>query len=155
MEKRVAIVIPCYNQGEFLKDAIDSALNQTYKNIKIVCVNDCSNDNTFEIMKDYSQKYKNFLFFNLEENKGVVYSRNLAIDSAYCDYVLPLDADDKIESTYVERAVKILNEKPEVGIVYCKARFFGEIDKFWNLPDFDEEQILFNNCIFSCAMFRK
>ena len=155
INKKVSIIIPCFNQGKYIKEAIESALNQTYKNIEIVCVNDGSSDNSSEIIKEMVDKYKNIIFFDLEENQGVINARNMAIDASCGEYILPLDADDKIEPTYIEKAVEILDNKPEIGIVYCRARKFGKKNKIWNLPDFNLDNFLYENCIFNCALFRK
>ena len=152
---KVSIIIPCYNQGKYVAEAINSALRQTFKDIEIVCVNDGSADNSVEIIKSFENKYKNFIFLNNEENRGVIYSRNFAIKNCNGTYILPLDADDIIEPTYVEKAVKILDNNPNIGIVYCKAKIFGNYDKYWNLKPFNKSDILYENCIFCSALFRK
>ena len=152
--KKVSIIIPCFNQGKYIKDAIESALKQTYENIEIICINDGSNDDTAKNMKLLADRYK-ILFFNFKENKGVIEARNFAIEASSGDYILPLDADDIIEPTYVEKAVKILDEKPEIGIVYCKAKKFGKTNKIWNLKKYSFEKFLYKNLIFNCALFRK
>lgn len=152
---KVSIIIPCYNQGKYVAEAINSALRQTFKDIEIVCVNDCSTDNSVEIIKSFENKYKNFIFLNNEENRGVIYSRNFAIKNCNGTYILPLDADDIIEPTYVEKAVKILDNNSNIGIVYCKAKIFGNYDKYWNLKPFNKSDILYENCIFCSALFRK
>ena len=74
---------------------------------------------------------------------------------ASTEYILPLDADDKIAPSYVEKAVKILEENPNIGIVYSRARIFGTKNKEWKLAEFSREKILYSNCIFASAMFRK
>lgn len=152
---KVSIIIPCYNQGKYVAEAINSALRQTFKDIEIVCVNDGSTDNSVGIIKSFENKYKNFIFLNNEENRGVIYSRNFAIKNCNGTYILPLDADDIIEPTYVEKAVKILDNNPNIGIVYCKAKIFGNYDKYWNLKPFNKSDILYENCIFCSALFRK
>ena len=152
---KVSIIIPCYNQGKYVAEALNSALRQTFKDIEIVCVNDGSTDNSVEIIKSFENKYKNFIFLNNKENRGVIYSRNFAIKNCNGTYILPLDADDIIEPTYVEKAVKILDNNPNIGIVYCKAKIFGNYDKYWNLKPFNKSDILYENCIFCSALFRK
>lgn len=152
---KVSIIIPCYNQGKYVAEAINSALRQTFKDIEIVCVNDGSTDNSVKTIKSFENKYKNFIFLNNEENRGVIYSRNFAIKNCNGTYILPLDADDIIEPTYVEKAVKILDNNPNIGIVYCKAKIFGNYDKYWNLKPFNKSDILYENCIFCSALFRK
>jgi len=155
LDKKVSIIIPCYNQENFVADAIDSALKQTYPNIEIVCYNDGSSDNSAKVINEYAQKFNNIIFIDNKENKGVVYGRNNAINSSSGEYILPLDADDKIEPTYVEKAVKVLNENPKIGIVYCKARLFGNKTGEWKLPEYDKKEIVYRNCIFCSALFRK
>ena len=153
--KKVSIIIPCYNQAKYVEDAILSAIDQTYQNIEIICINDGSTDETSEVVKKLVDKYKNIVFFDEPENKGVVYARNFAIQACSGDYILPLDADDTIESTYVEKAVKILDENKNIGIVYCRAKIFGLEDKVWDLPNYSIENILYENSIFCTALFRK
>lgn len=155
MNEKVSIIIPVYNKAKYVSETIQSALNQTYDNIEIVIVNDGSVDNSSEIIKDFVDKNKNILFFNEKENKGVVHARNMAIDAASGEYILPLDADDTIEPTYIEKAIKILTKNPDIGIVYCKARKFGRKNKIWKLPTFDKNKFIYENCIFCSALFRK
>jgi hypothetical protein len=71
------------------------------------------------------------------------------------DYILPLDADDKIGSTYMERAVQVLDDNEEVGIVYCQAMFFGEKVGEWKLPEYKLSRVLLDNMIFCSGFFRK
>lgn len=152
---KVSVIIPCYNQSVYVGDAIESALGQTYPNVEIICIDDCSTDNSSNIIRSYAEKYKNISFIQLDKNKGVCLARNTAINSCNGEYILPLDADDIIDKTYVEKAVEIMEENPEVGIVYCDARIFGVKNKKWKLPEFNKNNIIFQNCIFNSAMFRK
>lgn len=154
-EKLVSIIIPCYNNELYVGEAIESALNQTYSNIEIVCYNDGSTDNSASVIQKYAEKYENIYFIDEKINKGVCHARNFAIKSCQGEYILPLDADDKIGSEYVEKAVQVLNERPEVGMVYCNAKLFGAKNKRWKLPIFDKDNILYKNCIFNAALFRK
>ena len=153
--KKVSIIIPCFNQGEWIKEAVESAVNQTYKNVEIVIINDGSTDNSEDVIHSLCEKYPDIVFINEKENHGVVYARNKAIQMTSAEYILPLDADDKIAPSYVEKAVKILEENPNIGIVYSRARIFGIKNKEWKLAEFSREDILYKNCIFSSALFRK
>lgn len=155
MDKKVSVIIPCYNQAKYVSEAIDSVLNQTYSNIEIIIINDGSIDNSSEIINKYAEKYENITFIDEKENRGVIFARNKAIDVSTGEYILPLDADDTIEPTYIEKAVKILDENPKIGIVYCKAQFFGTKNGYWELPEFNKENFIFANCIFCTALFRK
>lgn len=153
--KKVSIIIPCYNQAGYVEEAVLSAINQTYQNIEIICVNDGSTDKTSEVIRMLVNKYKNIVFFDESENKGVVAARNFAIQACAGEYILPLDADDTIEPTYVEKAVKVLDENKNIGIVYCRAKIFGAEDKIWDLPAYSKESFLYGNVVFCTALFRK
>ena len=133
----VTVVITCFNQADFIDECINSVLNQGYKSIEIICVDDCS-----RLIKN-------------SQNLGVCASRNIAINEANGLYILPLDGDDTIEPTYIEEAVHVISSNEDIGIVYCQARFFGGINQNWDLPDFNVDDFLFNNCIFCTALFRK
>ena len=158
MEKNtnlVSIIIACYNQAEYVSEAIECALNQTYKNVEVVVINDASTDNSSEVIKKYSEQYSNVIFLDEKVNKGVVASRNLAIKNSNGKYILPVDADDKIDTTYVEKAVNILDSDDEIRICYARSLFFGAINKEFKLADFNPNRIIFNNCIPNTAMYRR
>ena len=151
--------MPCYNQGKYVREAIESVLHQTYKNIEIVCVNDASLDNSNDIIQNILSELNpdNFIYINHKENKGVITTRNEAIEIATGEYILPLDADDTIEPTYVEKAVNILDENPDVGIVYCWVNNFWKDSKsqISKWEDFDISKELFLNSIVNTSMYRK
>ena len=151
--------MPCYNQGKYVREAIESVLHQTYKNIEIVCVNDASLDNSNDIIQNILSELNpdNFIYINHKENKGVITTRNEAIELATGEYILPLDADDTIEPTYVEKAVNILDENPDVGIVYCWVNNFWKDSKsqISKWEDFDISKELFLNSIVYTSMYRK
>ena len=154
MNKKVSIIIPCYNHGAYVKDALGAAVNQTYANIEIICINDGSTDNTREAVRQFMADHKDIIFIDNSVNQGVIAVRNQAIEASSGDYILPLDADDMIDPTYVEKATKILDKNPQIGVVYCKTRLFGDKDEELVLPPFSMD-ILFSNCVNNCALFRK
>lgn len=149
----VSIVIPCYNDGAYLQQAIDSCLAQHYEALEILVVDDGSTDKT---TKSLLSKLKSSKIKVLHTNHvGPSQARNTAIVEARGEYILPLDADDWIEPEYIPHAVEVLNTQPEVGIVYCRAELFGEKSGLWSLPTFSLENFLVDNCIFITALFRK
>ena len=151
---KVSVVIPCYNQGRFVNEAVNSVLEQSFHHFEIIIVNDGSSDSfTNNLLKNYNKPKTKVV--NTSINKGVSSARNTAIAKARGKYILPLDADDKIGKTYLEKAVKILDTKPKIGIVYCKAEVFGTTNGKWKLPKYKFPNILVGNCIFVSALFRK
>ncbi|MFZ1706733.1 MAG: glycosyltransferase family A protein [Candidatus Nanogingivalis sp.] len=110
----VSIVITNYNYGQYLKKSIDSALNQSYKNIEIIIIDDCSSDNSLVVLEQYS-KLKKINIIKHKKNKGIVYSRNEALKVSNGEYLSMLDADDFMESNYIENMLNIaLSSKSDV-----------------------------------------
>ena len=120
----VSVIIPCYNHGSYIHEAIDSVLEQTYDNIEIIVVNDGSNDQrTNEILLSID-KPKTRVFH--KENGGPSSARNFGIGKSAGEFILTLDSDDKFAPTFLEKAVKILKENPETGMVTSYHLRFGE-----------------------------
>lgn len=101
MNKKISVIIPVYNTNpEFLQKAINSVLNQTYKNIEVIIVNDGSTDNnTLNFLKTLDNKNINIIN---QENKGAGGARNTGINSATGDYIGFLDADDWLDKNFYE-----------------------------------------------------
>ena len=149
----VSIIITSYNKEKYIKEAIDSALNQTIKPFEILVIDDGSTDNSSLILKEYeSDPLINLVF---KQNEGIVATRNMAIQMAKGDYILQLDADDLLNEKYLEWTVSVLDENPEVGIAYCQTEFFGLKHGLWDLGDFTMEKQLAENQIVVTALFRK
>jgi len=150
---KISVIIPCYNQGQFLDEAVDSVLSQTFQDFEIIVVNDGSTDPlTNELLADYRKDKVRVL---TTANQGLAAARNNGISQASGTYILPLDADDRIGPHYLEKAVVKLESDPAVGIVYCQARLFGAVETEWNLPEYSLAEMLQDNIIFCTAMFRR
>lgn len=119
-EVKVSIIIPCYNYGKTIDRAVNSVLKQTYQNFEIIIVNDGSTDEkTNKKLANYTKPKTKVIHIS---NQGPSVARNTAIEAAKGKYILPLDADDEIDPTYLEKAVKILDEDDDVSIVCCDYR---------------------------------
>lgn len=163
---RVSVVIPCYNQGQYLEEAVQSVLAQTYTDIEIIIVDDGSTDSDTlaaldRCLPDDASDRVSYLRDGImitvlrQENQGVCRARNAGISQAVGEYILPLDADDMIDSRYLQEAVPVLDLHPDVGIVYCEARYFGEFEGRVPLPPFETAEMLSHNIIFNSALFRR
>ncbi len=150
----VSIIIPCYNQAPYIKDAIDCVRAQSYPNWECIIVDDGSTDNSLSLAQALTADDARFQVFH-KENEGVCLTRRYAIDHSQGEYILPLDGDDKIAPDYLERAVPVLAEHPDISIVYGKAEKFGCEKGLWNLPPFDMETMLVCNCIFNSCLYRR
>jgi glycosyltransferase involved in cell wall biosynthesis len=149
----VSVVVPCYNQGVYLEEALQSIYNQTFHDYEIIVVDDGSTDSiTPEIIARIRDSRTTTFRIN---NCGLASARNFGISKASGKYILPLDSDDKIGAEYIEKAVSIIESNDSIGIVYCKANFFGDETGEWLLPEFDSNVIKLYNLIFCSALFRR
>lgn len=118
----VSVIIPCYNQGQFLAEAIDSVLAQTYPHVEIIVVNDGSTDNTVDVAASYGDKIK----YIWQENSGVSVARNRGILESRGDYLQFLDADDLITPLKLSQQLEAFFMYPEVGVVYSEGRYIDD-----------------------------
>lgn len=150
----VSVIVPCYNQEEYLSEALDSVLSQSLSKWECIIVNDGSPDNTEEVAKRYCSKDTR-IKYSKKENGGVSSARNAGINMASGEYILPLDADDLIDKTYLEKAVKVFREQKNVGVVYCHGRFFGERNDDMNVAYPTYTGLLLGNQVFCSALYKR
>jgi len=117
----ISIVIPAYNSGLTIERTIKSIFAQTYENIEIIIIDDCSNDNTLEIIKDYAKKHPSIKFHSFSENNGPNIARNKGIEISQGKFVAFCDSDDewfplKLEKQYKKFSTSIYQN---LGLVYC------------------------------------
>ncbi len=115
---QVSVIIPTYNRSVVLPMAIDSVLNQTYKDFEIIVVDDGSSDNTREVVAGYASRHAQIRYV-WQENKKQAAARNFGIQLAKGEYIAFLDSDDTWMSTKLGQQVVILNQEASVGMVYC------------------------------------
>lgn len=125
-EPLVTILSPCYNVEVYLSECLDSIINQTYKNLQIVLIDDGSTDHTWSILNDYSSKDSRVEIYH-QENQGVATTRNNLLDKVKGDYVLFVDSDDWIELDMVEFLVKNAQNN-RADIVSCSCVPAGGLD---------------------------
>ncbi len=150
---KLSIVIPCYNQGEYLIDALSTinSLNKAY--VEVIIINDGSTEErTNNIIEDIS---KDDYIIISQLNQGLAKSRNKGINIAKGEYILTLDADNIITPEYLNEALTILENEKNVGVVYSNPIFFGKRTGERKLCGFDHEKIAHRNYIDACAFFRK
>lgn len=123
----VSVIIPTFNREFFIKDAIDSVLNQTFQDFEIVVIDDGSTDNTKDIIDGYND-YRIHYFY--QKNRGLNPARNAGIKNSRGNYIAFLDSDDIWEPDKLEKQVEILNQKPEIGLVYCGSSLIDENKNF-------------------------
>ncbi|SIT97382.1 Glycosyltransferase involved in cell wall bisynthesis [Epilithonimonas bovis DSM 19482] len=148
----ISVIVPCYNQAQYLDECLQSVLDQTYQNWECIIVNDGSPDNTEEVVQEWLVKDSRFSYLK-KENGGVASARNLGIDNSQAEWLIMLDGDDTIAPSYLQKGVVKANEGME--IIYSDAKYFGALDKDWLLEKYDFRKLLINNLIFCPAIFKK
>lgn len=150
---KLSVVIPCYNHGEFILQAIASVESCQEKVYEILIINDGSTDPlTQKVLQALSDRGYQVIH---QENQGLAIARNHGISLAKGRYILPLDSDNKIRPNYITKAIEILDNQPEVGVVYGNFEFFGGVTGIKEVPEFDINRIVRGNYIDACAVFRK
>jgi len=112
---KVSIIIPAYNQGRFLAVAIDSALQQTYRDLEVIVVDDGSTDET----RDVAARFGDRITYIHQKNTGLPGARNRGIREARGEYLCFLDSDDFYHPEKIQRQVELLEADPQIGFVYC------------------------------------
>ncbi len=149
----ISIVIPCYNHGQYIDDAIKSVEEYFNDNYEIIIINDGSTDEyTNARLIELKNEGYNVIF---QENQGLSKTRNNGIRIAKGKYILPLDADNKIKPEYIIRAIEILDKNSEFSVVYGDAELFGDREGRKSIGAFDIKRLLNENFIDACAVFRK
>lgn len=149
-----SIIIPCFNQSEFLNECLESVIKQTYQNWECIIVNDGSEDDT-ELVSNKWVKKSNKIKYVYQNNRGLSSARNKGISIAQGVFILPLDADDKISDDYLSLSFKAFKKNNDLKLVYCLAKKFGIVNSFWHLQEFSLSKIAENNVIFCSAIYRK
>lgn len=145
---QVSIVIPCCNYGKYLRDSIQSVMDQTHKNHELIMIDYGSNDDTASVMGEYKQ---DAVVLSVP-NRGYPNARNIGISVAKGEYVLCLDADDKLLSDFVERVMERATPKT---IIATWGQYFGDRSDIFLVEDASLASFWSSNRILSCSLFPK
>lgn len=124
---KIAVIIACYNGSDYIRKCIDSIINQTYKNLEIICVNDGSTDDTLEILETYGAKDPRILIID-QKNKGLSETRNVGVQASTCDWLMFVDNDDWISHKLVEETYQ---KNQDVDLYCCS---YNRVFKNKELP---------------------
>lgn len=153
MNPAVTVVIPCFNQGAFVDDAVRSVLAQTRQDVEIVIVNDGSTDpDTVALLRNYERPATRVLH---SENRGLAAARNLGIRQARGRYVCALDADDCLMPAHVERTAGLLDTHPDLAFASCWLETFGDEQWTWQPERCDFPALLAECTVCTAALVRR
>jgi glycosyltransferase involved in cell wall biosynthesis len=151
----VSIVIPCFMQAEFLDEAIGSVEGQTRTDWEVVIVDDGSPDDVAVVAQNALARLGDRVRLVRQANAGVAAARNAGIRVARGDFIVPLDADDRLHPEFLARTLGLLETDPTVGVAYTDWEEFGATSRIVQVPEFDFEGLCRGNHIHNTAAFRR
>ena len=114
---KVSVLVAVYNAEKYLRTCIDSLLNQSLKDIEVVCVDDASTDNSLALLNEYAAKDSRLKVVTLAENSGISHTRNVALGMSTGEYVCMVDSDDWLSTDALQLAAEVLDTEQEVDCV--------------------------------------
>lgn len=135
--KLVSVITPVYNAEEFLRETMDSVLNQTYKNIEYLLIDDCSTDSSPSIIKEYQEKDSRVKYIKLAQNSGAAVARNTGIENAAGRYIAFMDSDDVWYLDKIEKQLEFMSE--DIAFTYTKYERISEEGKQLGAPSFPKK----------------
>lgn len=149
-----AVIIPCFNYGRYLREAVASALAQTLDGVEVVVVDDGSTDAETRAVLDELEAEGGVRVIH-QANRGLSAARNRGIRATRARYIACLDADDRLHPTYLEKGVAVLESRPDIGLAYSWVRLFGDEDSIWYAETLKPAALLRYNHIPAAAIFRR
>ncbi len=149
----VSVVIPCFNQGEFLDDALVSVFEQTFSSWEVIVVDDGSDDPATVATVDGLELPR--LRVVRQDNRGLPGARNAGMAVARGKYLVPLDADDELTPTFLEELVPALESAPQAAYSHCWAEYFGALEGVFASRPFNPYQLLLSDSVIGCVVLRK
>ena len=157
METEISIILPTYNGERFIRESIESCLNQTFQNFELIIVNDCSTDNTPLIIEEYAQKDARVKVIRNEFNKKLPQSLNVGFSLAKGAYFTWTSDDNKYASTALEIMLSALKNNAEADLVYCDYTLINEKGQITEIRRFEDVNKSFNNWLGcgACFLYKK
>lgn len=140
---KVSVIIPVYNVEKYLRQCLDSVVNQTLKDIEIICINDCSPDNSLSILEEYAENDNRIKIINLEKNGGLGNARNVAMQEVTSDYIMFLDSDDWLELNACELAYNHIKNRDNDFVFFNLFNYYESTGKI--VPDFNKTKSFYEH----------
>ncbi len=123
----VSVIIPNYNHSKYLRQRIDSILNQTYKDIELIILDDCSTDNSREIINEYIKVHPEIVVCYNESNSGSPFIQwNYGVSKAKGEFIWIAESDDFAEPCFLERSLSLMQRSENTGLVFCDSKIVNE-----------------------------
>lgn len=163
MKEKVSVIVPIYNTASYLKRCLESLLSQTYENIEVLMIDDCSTDGSVDIAKEYSEKYPDvFRLLCQKKNSGSSAARNAGINQAQGTWLSFVDSDDWVTEDYISAMYEVA-QSDDADIVMCSVYYYYSEEKYKEVCPFDnlttesshKEKIAFSRSYPCSRLFRK
>ena len=153
----VSVIILCHNYARFLEAAVESVVAQTFKDFELLILDDGSTDDSKAVARQLRDRFSKDLPIRLLrlEDVGPSASRRHGVEQSLGRYLVFLDADDRIASTFLERTVPVLEQDPTIGFAYTDSIYFGDKSHLCEHPDYDFARLCASNFISYCSLLRR
>jgi glycosyltransferase involved in cell wall biosynthesis len=150
---RVSVIIPCYNQGAFIRDALMSVFEQSVDDLEVVIIDDGSDDGTTPGILDrlHSPRVR----VVRQDNRGLPAARNAGIEAARGSLVVTLDADDELHPSFIATLSAALENHPDAAYAHCWAELFGDTHMMWATRPYNPYQLMLSNSVVGCVLMRR
>jgi len=159
---QVSVLLPNYNNAPYLRECLDSLRDQTFKDFVVIFVDDCSTDNSLQIVSEYTGL--RFKILTKENNSGIVDTLNIGLDVIESKYMIRMDGDDISHPLRFEKLVNFMEKNPEIGVCSSDIKTFGISNEIWQFesdPEMNKAKLIFGHgighasSIFRMTLFRE
>ncbi|MBD2433151.1 MULTISPECIES: glycosyltransferase family 2 protein [Fischerella] len=148
----ISVILCTYNRAKYLNNCIDSVINQTFTNWELIVVDDGSQDNTFEIVNLYLQKFQNIRYLK-HQNRKLAYSKNVGIQASFGKYITFIDSDDTYQPNHLESRLQFMQANPEIDLIQGG---FASDEEIWVADYFQPgKTINLRECVLGPTFFGK
>ena len=131
---KISVIMPAYNSEQYIAEAIESILNQTFSDFEFIIINDGSTDKTADIVRSYDDS--RIRFIDNSVNQGISTTANLGLELANGEYIARMDSDDISHSNRFEKQVTYMDAHPECGVLSASYHMFGDADRITVHPEY-------------------
>lgn len=155
----LSVIMPCYNQAQYIEEAIESVINQSYRNWELIIIDDGSTDNSFEIAEKYASGDQRIKCLS-QPNGGPSKARNNGVKKSVGKYLMFFDSDDKLAPQYFDKGIDYMSSHPNCAVFYSRLKRFGKKNdeltiRFTSYQDHLCSSSLFPTCIIHRTDFER
>lgn len=152
VKPEISIILITYNRANYLKKAIESVINQTFKNWELLVIDDGSQDNTFEVVNPFVEHHERIRYFR-HTNRGIGHAKNAGIQACFGDYITFIDSDDSYKPNHLESRLEYMKSHPELEAI---TGGFEIAEEIWVVDYYQQDKIInLRDCIMCPTIFGK